>query len=159
MSKQNRTHLALGIILIMLAIIMLILKSNPSLAEYIHFEMVWPMWVVFGGVLFLLIGLLSGEPDMAVPASIFAGVGGILYYQQITQDWSSWSYLWTLIPGFAGVGNILSGFLGANFRKSIAEGFRSLIISILLFLVVASIFGKLSILGPNKDFFYYLGSG
>jgi hypothetical protein len=152
MSKRNRTHLTLGVILILVAVGMLVLKAYPSLSEYFHFEMIWPLWVILGGGFFLLMGLITGEPDLAIPASIFVGVGGILYYQQNTQDWASWSFMWTLIPGFAGIGNILAGLIGANFRKSIYEGFRLLIISSVMFLFFASIFGRLNILGTNKDF-------
>jgi len=151
MLKRNRTHLSLGIILILVALGLLYLKSNPALAESIHIAMSWPVWIILGGGTFLLIGLLTGEPEMAIPASIFAGVGVILYFQNINKDWSSWLYMWTLIPGFAGIGNILAGTFGARFRKSIIEGCRLLIISSLMFLIVTSIFGKLNILGPNKE--------
>jgi len=152
MSKRNRTQLTLGIILILIAVAMLVFKANPSLSEYIQISMGWPTWIIIGGGIFLLFGLLVGEPDMAIPASIFAGVGSILYYQNASQDWSSWSYMWTLIPGFAGVGNILAGLFGAKFRKSISEGFRLLFISTIMFLIFASMFGGLVILGPNKEF-------
>jgi hypothetical protein len=152
MSKRNRTQLTLGIILILIAAGMLLLKANPSLGEFIHLDMEWPTWIIIGGGMFLLFGLLIGEPDLAIPASIFAGVGSILYYQNYSQDWSSWSYIWTLIPGFAGFGNILAGLFGANFRKSITEGFRLLFISTIMFLIFGSMFGGLAILGPNKEF-------
>jgi len=152
MSKRNRTQLTLGIILIVIAAGLLLFKANPSLAEYIQIDMGWPTWIIIGGGIFLLFGLLVGEPDLAIPASIFAGVGSILYYQNASQDWSSWSYMWTLIPGFAGVGNILAGLLGAKFRKSISEGIRMLFISTIMFLIFGSMFGGLAILGPNKEF-------
>ena len=152
MSKRNRTQLTLGIILIFIAVGLLILKANPSLAEYIRIDMGWPTWIIIGGGIFLFFGLLVGEPDMAIPACIFAGVGSILYYQNASQDWSSWSYMWTLIPGFAGLGNILAGLFGANFRKSISEGIRLLFISTIMFLIFGSMFSGLAILGPYKDF-------
>ncbi|MFH2037935.1 MAG: hypothetical protein ABIJ65_00715 [Chloroflexota bacterium] len=152
MSKRNRTQLSLGIILIIIAVGLLIFKANPSLGEYIRIDMGWPIWIIIGGCIFLLFGLLVGEPDMAIPASIFAGVGSILYFQNTSQEWSSWSYMWTLIPGFAGVGNILAGLFGAEFRKSISEGFRLMFISIIMFLIFGSMFGGLAILGPNKEF-------
>lgn len=152
MTKRNRTQLTLGILLILFAATMLVFKANPSLAEYIQIEMSWPTWIIIGGGIFLLFGLLVGEPDMAIPASIFAGVGSILYYQDASQNWSSWAYMWTLIPGFAGVGNILAGLFGANFRRSISEGFKMLFISTIMFLIFGSMFGGLAILGPNKEF-------
>lgn len=152
MSKRNRTQLTLGIILILIAAILLVFKANPSLAAYINIDMSWPTWIIIGGGIFLLFGLLVGEPDLAIPASIFAGVGSILYYQNTSQDWASWSYMWTLIPGFAGVGNILAGLIGANFRKSFSEGFRLIFISTIMFLIFGSMFGGLAILGANKEF-------
>lgn len=152
MSKRNRTQLTLGIILILMAATMLLFKANPSLTENIHIEMSWPTWIIIGGGIFLLFGLLIGEPDMAIPASIIAGVGSILYYQNANQNWSSWAYMWTLIPGFAGVGNILAGLFGAKFRKSISEGIRLIFISTIMFLIFASMFGELAILGHNKEF-------
>jgi len=152
MSKRNRTQLTLGIILILIAAGMLLFKANPSLREYIHIDMEWPTWIIIGGGIFLLFGLIIGEPDLAIPASIFAGVGSILYYQNASQDWTSWSYMWALIPGFAGIGNILAGLIGANLRRSISEGFRLVFISTIMFLIFGSIFGGLAILGPNKEF-------
>ncbi len=39
-----------------------------------------------------------------MPSIIVGGIGGILAYQDYTGHWESWSYLWTLIPGFVGLG-------------------------------------------------------
>ena len=60
---------------------------------------------------------------MAVPACIVAGIGGILYYQNMTGDWASWAYAWTLIPGFVGVG-IDPGWLVWRDIPQIAAGRR-----------------------------------
>ena len=152
MSKRNRTQFSLGIIFILIAILLLLFKAYPSLAANIHVDMGWPTWIIIGGGIFLVFGLLVGEPDLAIPASIFAGVGSILYYQNSSQDWASWSYMWTLIPGFAGVGNILAGLIGANFRRSFSEGFRLIFISTIMFFIFGSMFGGLVILGPNREF-------
>ncbi|HSQ40568.1 MAG TPA: hypothetical protein VLM78_10465, partial [Anaerolineales bacterium] len=79
--------------------------------------------------------------------SIITGVGGILYYQNMTNDFGSWSYMWTLIPGFVGVGTILTGLLGEHTRRNIGHGLRLLVTSAVLFLVFATFFGGLDILG------------
>jgi hypothetical protein len=84
---------------------------------------------------------------MAVPASIIAGIGGILYYQNETGDFGSWSYMWALIPGFVGVGTILAGLLGENTRANLARGLNLVAISAVLFLVFGTFFGDLAILG------------
>ena len=91
--------------------------------------------------------LITGAPGMAVPASIIAGIGGILYYQNSTGDFGSWSYMWALIPGFVGIGTILAGLLGENIRANLAHGLNLLAISAVLFLVFGTFFGGLAILG------------
>ena len=94
-----------------------------------------------------MLGLLSGAPGMAVPACIVAGIGGILYYQGLTGDWTSWVYVWTLIPGFTGVGAILAGLLGEKTRKSVREGVTLIVISGALFFIVGAATGRIGWLG------------
>src|SRR5512138_3520835 len=102
------------------------------------------------GLLIFIIGLLTGAPGMSVPAAIVAGVGGILYYQYLNDnDYSSWSYMWTLIPGFVGVGVILAGLLGEHTRHNLARGLNLLVVSAIMFLIFGALFGGLGILGPN----------
>jgi uncharacterized membrane protein len=57
--------------------------------------------------------------------------------------------MWTLIPGFVGVGTILAGLLGEHTRHNIARGLNLLVVSAVMFLIFGAIFGGLSILGPN----------
>lgn len=151
MNQRSRTQLALGIILILLAAWLAALKFYPRLADLIP-PFAWPMWIVGAGGIILLIGLLVGAPGMAVPACIVAGIGGILYYQNATGDWASWSYMWALIPGFVGIGIILAGILGQDFKKSVREGLNLILISLVAFLVFAAAFGGLAILGPYKEY-------
>ena len=110
------------------------------------------MWVIFAGDALLVIGLLVGAPDMAIPACIVAGIGGILYYQNATNHWESWSYLWTLIPGFVGIGQILSGIIGGNFMASLREGLKLLLISAILFTIFATIFNAWTIFGSYSAY-------
>jgi hypothetical protein len=145
--KQNRTNLALGLILLILGGWLLVTRQVPELQAWLENNFTWPMWTIGAGALVLLIGLITGAPGMAVPASIIAGIGGILYYQNMTGDFASWSYMWTLIPGFVGVGSILAGLLGENTRRSIAHGLRLIVTSAVLFLIFATFFGGLSLLG------------
>ena len=145
--KQNRSNLALGIILLVIGGWLLLTRQVPSIQEWLDANFAWPMYTIGAGLLVLLIGLVTGAPVMAVPASIIAGIGGILYYQNATDSFTSWSYMWTLIPGFVGVGSILAGLLGENTRRNIGHGLRLLVTSAVLFLIFATFFGGLSILG------------
>lgn len=145
--KQNRSNLALGIILLVIGGWLLATRQVPDLQAWVDKNFTWPMWTIGAGLLVLLIGLITNAPGMAVPASIIAGIGGILYYQDQTSNFASWSYMWTLIPGFVGVGTILTGLLGENTRRNLGHGLRLIVTSSVLFLIFATFFGGLSILG------------
>ena len=145
--RQNRTNLVLGILLILIGGWLVATRQIPALQDWIDINFTWPMWTIGAGLLVLLIGLITGAPGMAIPASIIAGIGGILYYQNTTDDFGSWSYMWTLIPGFVGVGTILAGLLGENTRANLARGANLLVTSAVLFLVFATFLGGLDILG------------
>ena len=145
--RQNRTNLVLGILLILIGAWLVVSRQVPAVQDWLGDNFTWPMGTIAAGLVVLLIGLLTGSPGMAVPASIIAGIGGILYYQNQTGDFDSWSYMWTLIPGFVGVGTILAGLLGENTRRNLAHGMNLIVISAVLFLLFASFFGGLSILG------------
>lgn len=146
--KQNRTNLALGLILLIVGGWLLATRQVPALQEWMEDNFTWPMYTIGAGLIVLLIGLITGAPGMAVPASIIAGIGGILYYQNATGDFASWSYMWTLIPGFVGVGSILAGLLGEHTRRNLGHGLRLMVISAVMFLIFATFFGGLDILGP-----------
>ena len=74
MDKRNRTQLVLGVILILVAGWLIATRIKPDLANLLHFPFAWPMWVVAAGAGLLLLGLLVGAPDMAIPACITAGI-------------------------------------------------------------------------------------
>jgi hypothetical protein len=144
MHRRRRSSLAGGLLLILLGTLFLVVQQVPELQLWFS----WP-WIIIGvGGFLLVLGLVIGEPSMAIPACIVGGIGGILYWQEITGNWDSWAYAWTLIPGFVGVGIVLSGLLGGEFRQSVRGGGWLIIISLVLFAVFGSFFGGLGLLGP-----------
>ena len=145
--RQNRSSLIIGILLILIGGWLVVTRQVPVMQDWLENNFTWPMWTIGAGLLVLLIGLITGAPGMAVPASIIAGIGGILYYQNSTDDFGSWSYMWALIPGFVGIGTILAGLLGENTRANLAHGLNLLAISAVLFLVFGTFFGGLASLG------------
>ena len=145
--RQNRSNLFLGFLLILIGGWLIVTRQVPSVQNWLDENFIWPMWVIGAGVLVFLIGLITGNPGMAIPASIIAGVGGILYYQEVNNDFSSWSYMWTLITGFVGVGEIVAGILSERTRRNISSGLRNLVISAVLFLAFGTFLGGLKILG------------
>ena len=142
MSKERRSDLVFGIILLLIGAWFLASQFNfvPSLNEIINVQYQWPLIVIGVGLFLFLIGLLTRSPGMSVPACIVGGIGGILYWTNITQRWGDWSYLWTLIPGFVGVGSILATLIGGGNKSGYRDGLRLILISLILFVVFIMLF-------------------
>lgn len=147
MNRQGRTQLILGLILILLGAWFLLDKTVPNFHDFFVKYTQWPnIMFLIGGGLFIL-GLLLGVPALSVPAAIVAGIGGIFYYQVAYHDASSWSYMWTLIFGFIGVGTILQGLLGDGTAYNVKRGLNLIVVSAVLFLVFSSFLGGWKLLG------------
>jgi hypothetical protein len=56
-------------------------------------------------------------------------------------NWGSWAYIWTLIPGFVGVGIIVSGVLEGRTREALKDGSRAIIASLIMFAIFGSFLG------------------
>ena len=147
MNRQGRSQLALGVILILLGAWFLLDKSVPAFHAIFEKYTVWPMNMFLIGAGIFIVGLVLGQPGMAVPAAIVAGIGGIFYYQEATNNYDSWSYMWALIPGFVGVGSILAGLLGDNTAHNLKRGLNLMVISAVMFLVFSSFFGGWELVG------------
>jgi hypothetical protein len=141
MDQRQRTALAGGILLVLIGLCLLAGRLSPAIRDLMPQETGWPLILVGVGALLLVIGLISGNAAMAVPACIVAGIGWILNYQVTAGDWGSWLYLWPLIPFFAGLGTVLAGILGMNPSRSIRDGLWTMAVSLALLLVFSSLFG------------------
>ena len=119
MSRRGRSQLVLGIILILIGAWFLAEKTIPTFSDFTDKYFIWPFTLMWIGALILLIGLVTGNPGTAVPAAIVAGIGGIFYFNaNYGGGDGAWSYMWTLIPGFVGIGSIIAGLLGDNTRRN-----------------------------------------
>lgn len=137
MNRNRRASIAGGILLILLGAFFLAREFYPDLFAFWD----WPFIIIGIGTLFLLWAVIGGLGGLAIPATIMAGIGGILYYQNLTGDWDSWSYIWALIPGFVGVGVLLSGLIDGNFKSTLDGGVTLVIISAILFFIFGTTFG------------------
>jgi len=134
---KRKNSIALGIILILFGALLLVREIFPQL--FPNWE--WPFFIIGIGGFFLLWAIFSGTGGLAVPGSILAGIGGIFYYQSLTGDWESWSFIWALIPAFVGVGIIIGGIIDRNYKEAFSGGLTLLLISGILFFAFGSAFG------------------
>jgi len=143
MEQRRRSNLLGGLLLILIGSVILTIQLLPE----IQVPVSWP-WIIIGfGLALFLIGTATGVPALAVPACIIGGLGGILYYQSITGDWDSWAYIWALIPGFVGLGLVVSALLGGDGGEAARAGSWLMVVSLVLFTVFGSVFGALGLLG------------
>ena len=137
---QKQSSIVIGVALILAGLVFLLLQAFPEVAARFDLAGQWPLIMVGIGALFL-IGAVLGSPPLAVPGSIVGGLGLLLYYQNVTENWESWAYAWALIPGFAGIGIMLMGLLDRSQRDQVRRGLRLVLVSLVLFLVFGGFFG------------------
>ena len=147
MDTRTRSAAVGGVLLILLGALLLLAQIIPAWRGLLGLEWSWPLIVVAVGLGLFLMGLITGAPGMAIPACIVAGIGGILYWQNLTGSWLSWSFAWALIPGFVGVGMILAAVLGEGGWSQVGKGGESILVSLVLFLIFGSLFGGMAGLG------------
>ncbi len=150
MNPMDRSRIAAALVLILIGVWLLLVQFVPSLQAFAISERTWPLLIVGVGVLLALIGLATWTPAMLVPACIVGGIGGLLYYQNLTGDWKSWAYAWTLIPGFVGVGVFFSSLLSGRVREAVTGGGWLVLISSVMFLIFGAFLG-----GPNLFGIYW----
>jgi len=139
MNSSQRSALVGGLLLILLGGFFLIGQVVPGLWINV---LGWP-WIVIGvAVILLIIGVVTNTPGMAVPACIVGGIGALLYWQSRTGAWESWSYAWTLIPGFVGIGTMLMGLWQGKW-SDVRGGLTLVLFSAVMFVVFGSFLGGL----------------
>jgi hypothetical protein len=96
----------------------------------------WPFYVIAPGLALLAFGLTQRNGSgLAVAGSIVTIVGGVLLYQNATDNWESWAYAWALVgPGGSGLGMLLYGTRSAN-AKMARDGFWQVLAALGLFAV------------------------
>jgi hypothetical protein len=148
MDKSQRSNLTLGVILVIVGGIFIAANLIPSFKGLLDQANAWPLIIEAVALGLLVLGLVIGVPDMAVPAVIVGGIGGILWWQNATGNWASWAYMWALIPGFSGVGMLLAKLLGGKERYNTGKALSVIGTSLLLFVIFGAFFGGFSWMGP-----------
>ncbi|HSH03514.1 MAG TPA: hypothetical protein VLL52_13415 [Anaerolineae bacterium] len=102
----------------------------------------WPLIIIIGGLVFLATATFGSKPDLTIPGTLLTGLGSLLYYQSLTGNWASWSYAWTLIPGFVGLGHLWHARLTTDpDQKKVGQ--RIILRSFILFLIFGTLFNGL----------------
>ncbi len=143
---KSRTNVAVALLLIGLGAWFLAVEFYPPLKTFAYNSTSWPLPIIGAGVYLAVLALALWTPGLWIPACIVGGIGGLLYWQNLTGEWGTWAYTWTLIPGFVGVGMLISGFLSRNRRQIVGAGWN-IFTSLVLFAIFGSFLGGITILG------------
>lgn len=76
----------------------------------------WPLFILVPGVALLVAAALGGASVSAlfVPGSVVTTLGIIFFFQNTTDYFESWAYVWALLPAAVGVGLLLYGQRSGN---------------------------------------------
>jgi len=114
MSKQrNAGALVGGALLLALGIISLL---GQVFHRFNFWSAFWPLIILAFGAMFY-VGMFAGGKSLsglAVPATIISTIGLILFYQNWSGHWESWSYAWTLILFSVGLSIYIMGRYGED---------------------------------------------
>lgn len=137
-SQRNTGSLIGGSLLIIFGVLALFGKIFQN---YDFWGTFWPFFVIGVGLLFF-VGMFAGGRSvsgLAIPGSIITTIGLMLFYQNITSHWESWSYGWTVILMSVGVGIFIMGIWGQNTTQR-AAGLRLLRLGLILFVIFGAFF-------------------
>jgi len=143
--KRNIGALVVGVGLIGLGAMSLI---QHLFAGTRFWGLFWPFIVVAFGALFFVGMLLAGKSFawLAIPGSIIVANGLMLFLQNLTGDWETWSYSWTVIIMSVGVGIYIMGAWQGNESRR-RSGMRVFEIGAILFIIFGAFFEMLFSMG------------
>ncbi len=153
---QARTSpgIVAGIVLVVVGLAFLLIR----LADMTFGSATWPLWIIVPG-LAMLAGSFAIPPrgglGLAIPGTMIAIVGGILWVQEAYGLYATWAYAWALVaPTGPGLAMLIYGGVHGDHELA-ADGFRTFLVGIGLFLGFAFFFeGVIGISGhsiPNVD--------
>ncbi len=137
--QHGRNTKALGLLLLAIGVWTL-------LSRFIHIDLeswLWPFWIIVPGGIIIALGFRDssrGGEGLVTFGSIVAMTGVILFVQNITNQWQSWAYAWTLLfPGSIGLGKYLWG-RHAGDTAAIQKGEKTMQTALVMFVAFGFFF-------------------
>ncbi len=140
METRNRHigSLTAGVILIAFG---LLAMASQLFQGFNFWGTFWPLILIGVGIVFFAGMFASGKSGggLAIPGAIFSGIGLMMFIQNITGHWESWSYGWTVIVMSVGLGIYIAGWYSGRDHMRQA-GRRVVTIGLILFVVFGAFF-------------------
>ena len=103
----RRGAFSAGLTLILIGLALVIIQWVPELHLWANWTESWPLLILGVGALVGIIGIASATPDSLIATGVLAGLGLLLYWQNMTGEWGSWAYAWALIVVAVGIGLVM----------------------------------------------------
>jgi hypothetical protein len=127
------------------------LAGNFFNFRFNFWDLGWPMFVLVPGLAFLFFAIAGDKNAVGLvyPGTIITGTGAILFYQNMTDNWESWAYVWTLYPLFVGLALSYEGYRRNN-ANNISTG-RTMIMGGFIGFLIFGAFFELVIFNDNDQ--------
>jgi hypothetical protein len=136
--KRNSGALVGGLILIVVGLLALL---GQIFRGFQFWSYLWPIVIIaFGGLFF--VGMFAGGKSvagLAIPGSLFSGIGLMMLFQNLTNHWESWAYGWTVILISVGLGIFIMGAYTEDAQRRRA-GMRVMKVGAILFIIFGGFF-------------------
>jgi hypothetical protein len=144
MNESNRGTMVTGIVLVVLGAMFIVLNLLPGVTA----AKTWPLVFIVLGICFFLPSLIwpksrEGLSGLFIPGSVLFALGAIFLFNTLTGIWSVWAIAWILIPASVGFGLLSGAWVGKWDKNVMQVGKWMLVISMVLFALMAALFGNL----------------
>jgi hypothetical protein len=139
--KKISNSLVWGILLIIFGLLAL---ASQFLSGFNFWATLWPFIIVGVGLMFF-VGMFAGGKSaagLAIPGTIVTTIGLMLFIQNITGHWESWSFGWTIILTAVGLGIFIAGQYSGN-ESQRRSGLNVLKLGVVMFIIFGAFFGML----------------
>ncbi len=147
-TQRNIGALIGGSVLIAIGILSLF---GQIFTSFNFWSFIWPFFIIGVGAMFY-VGMFAGGKSvsgLAIPATIITTIGLILFYQNITGHWESWSYAWTVIILAVGLGIYIMGTFGGDEGQQ-SSGKNLMKVGAILFIVFGGFFEMIFSIGSRS---------
>ena len=136
--KRISGSLVAGFVLIALGLLAL---AGQVFRGFPFWSYLWPFIIIgFGGLFF--VGMFAGGKSLAglaIPGTIIGGLGLMMFLQNLTGYWESWSYSWTVILVLVGLGIFIMGLYSEDEHRRQA-GIKVMKVGAILFVIFGGFF-------------------
>jgi hypothetical protein len=138
MDKRQLAFVAAGAVAILFGVLVIVGQFLPPGSRLVS----WPLVVVGAGAALFLVGAGTSAVGLVIPGAIVLGLGCLLYVQNLAGWWRSWSFAWTLVPGFTGLGLLAFARIHRASEGALRAAKILLLVSAALFLLFAAALGR-----------------